>query len=92
MKNQKGSSGLELVISIVVTLFLLGIAWIGSVIWNSYACSNYGDLTDRVTKYSIVNGCFVDTPSGWIPQEEMSKRAYGNSVVETESKEGKNGN
>ena len=48
-----------------------------------YGCSNYGSLTERTTKYSIVSGCYVKTPSGWIPQEEMSKRAYGNSVVKT---------
>ena len=39
-------------------------------------------ITERITKYSIVNGCFVKTPSGWIPQEEMSKRAYTNSITE----------
>lgn len=87
MKSQKGSSGLELIVSIGITLVLCAILGIASLIWNNYSCSNYGDLTNRTTKFSIVNGCFVNTPSGWIPQEEMSKRAYGNSVVESKQDE-----
>lgn len=78
MKSQKGPTSIEVIGTIVLTIILL----IGMAIWNMFSCHNYGTLTDRVTKFSIVNGCFVKTPSGWIPQEEMSKRAYGNSIVE----------
>lgn len=80
MKNQKGSSGVELIIYLVMLAVFLFLG----MLWNMYSCSNYGSLTDRVTKYSIVSGCYVKTTSGWIPQEEMSKRAYGNSIVKEE--------
>lgn len=83
LKSQKGNA--ELVMSIIITLVVMVLIWIGQWIWNSYSCSTYGDLTDRTTKYSVVSGCFVKTSSGWIPQEEMSKRAYGNSITETEA-------
>ena len=84
--KQKGSAGYELIASILVSAFIGIIILIGTLIWNSYSCGNYGELTERTTKFSIVNGCFVKTDSGWIPQEEMSKRAYGNSITEAESK------
>ena len=81
--KQKGSSGFELIVTIVITVIFGIIISIGNVIWSSYQCSNYGDLTNRTTKYSIINGCFVKTDAGLIPQEEMSKRAYGNSITES---------
>lgn len=81
--KQSGASSLgELVFTFVVFIFLIIIFNIFSIIWKTYQCNNYGSLTERTTKYSIINGCFVKTKSGWIPKEEMSKRAYGNSIVE----------
>lgn len=80
MGFQKGSTSIELILSLVV----VGIILICTMFWNMYSCSNYGSLTERTTKYSIVSGCYVKTPSGWIPQEEMSKRAYGNSIKDSE--------
>lgn len=79
MGFKKESAYLELIISLVA----VGIILLCTLFWNMYGCSNYGSLTERTTKYSIVSGCYVKTPSGWIPQDEMSKRAYGNSVVKT---------
>lgn len=81
--KQKGSSGFELIIMIVIAVIFGAIIGIVNVIWDAYQCNNYGDLTNRTTKYSIVNGCFVKTDAGLIPQEEMSKRAYGNSITES---------
>ena len=83
MKFQKGSVSAELLVT-GISLILIVIVLLISCGIDAYACSNYGSLTERTTKYSIVNGCFVKTDSGWIPQEEMSKRAYGNSIVEKE--------
>ena len=80
MKNRKASSSIQLIILLV----LLAVFLFLEILWNVYSCSNYGSLTERTTKFSIVNGCFVKTDSGWIPQEEMSNRAYGNSIVEKE--------
>lgn len=80
MYKQKGSAGVELLLYAITFAIVI----IGSVIWGKISCSNYGELTNRITKYSIVNGCFVKTDSGWIPQEEMSKRAYGNSITENQ--------
>lgn len=82
LNKQKGSTGFELIASFVILVIMFIIVFVCTTIWNTYSCNNYGNLTDRVTKYSIVNGCFVKTDSGWIPQEEMSKRAYGNSILE----------
>ena len=70
--------GFVAIVSVFLILFVLGV----SQGFSFYTCRNYGSITERITKYSIVNGCFVKTPSGWIPQEEMSKRAYGNSITE----------
>ena len=83
MKFQKGSVSAELFVTAISLIFLVIILLISRGI-DAYACSNYGSLTERTTKFSVVNDCFVKTNSGWIPQEEMSKRAYGNSIVEKE--------
>lgn len=83
MNCQKNSGSAEL-FGIIVSLILVVIIIIISIILDAYVCNNYGSLTERTTKYSIVNGCFIKTDSGWIPQEEMSKRAYGNSIVKEE--------
>ena len=83
MKFQQGSVSAELFVTAISLIFLVIILLIPRGV-DAYACSNYGSLTERTTKFSIVNGCFVKTNSGWIPQEEMSKRAYGNSIVEKE--------
>lgn len=86
MKFQKGSVSAELFVTILTLIFVIIFLIISRCI-DAYACSNYGSLTDRTTKFSIVNGCFVKTDSGWIPQEEMSKRAYGNSITESTKNE-----
>ena len=80
--KQKGTSNIELLVPIGLAVIVYIICFFGSWAWDAYSCSNYGDITDRTTKHSIINGCFVKTDSGWIPQEEMSKRAYGNSITE----------
>lgn len=58
-----------LITIILSTLFIVGVSQ--GVMYST--CKNYGFITERITKYSILNGCFVKTPSGWIPQEEMTK-------------------
>ena len=81
--KQNGATSLEeLIITIVLGVVVVFIFAIISTSWKAFQCNNYGNLTDRNTKYSIVNGCFVKTKSGWIPKEEMSKGAYGNSIIE----------
>lgn len=30
-----------------------------------FACYSYGNETNLKTKYSILNGCFVETKNGW---------------------------
>ena len=79
MKAQKGSSEL---IGVIFSASIIIVVIIISIMLHTYACSNYGSLIERTTKFSFINGCFVKTDSGWIPQEEMSKRAYGNSIIE----------
>ena len=33
-----------------------------------------------IAGWNIVSGCYVKTEKGWIPREEMSKRAIANDV------------
>ena len=65
---QKGSSGIEF----TIYLAMLAVMLVASFPLNSAtSCNNYQSLTDRQTKYSIINGCFVKTKSGWIPKSEI---------------------
>ena len=65
---QKGSSGIEF----TVYLAMMSVMLVAASLFNSAAgCNNYQSLTDRQTKYSIINGCFVKTKSGWIPKSEI---------------------
>ena len=68
---QKGSSGIEFIISIVMFLSILVLAFLFNLVTGWVSCNNYQSLTDRQTKYSIINGCFVKTKSGWIPKSEI---------------------
>ena len=58
-----------------ITLMLVGVVLIGVFLFKSVggwiSCNNYQSLTDRQTKYSVINGCFVKTKSGWIPKSEI---------------------
>ena len=68
---QKGSSGIEVIISLAMLCVIL----VGVFLFDSdtgwVSCNNYQSITDRQTKYSIINGCFVKTKSGWIPKSEI---------------------
>lgn len=68
---QKGSSGLEFSISLVIIVIVLFAGFIFNSIGGWVSCNNYQSLTDRQTKYSVINGCFVKTKSGWIPKSEI---------------------
>lgn len=58
-----------------ITLILMGVVLIGVFVLKSVggwiSCNNYQSLTERQTKYSVINGCFVKTKSGWIPKSEI---------------------
>ena len=67
---QKGSSGIEFTYLVMMAVMLVAAFLLNSATdWVS--CNNYQSLTDRQTKYSIINGCFVKTKSGWIPKSEI---------------------
>ena len=68
---QKGSSGIEVIISLVMLCVILVVAFLFNSATGWVSCNNYQSLTDRKTKYSIINGCFVNTKSGWIPKSEI---------------------
>ena len=68
---QKGSSGIEFIISLVMLSVILVVVFIFNYATGWVSCNNYQSLTDRQTKYSIINGCFVKTKSGWIPKSEI---------------------
>lgn len=56
------------------SIVFLIIVLIGSFGWKSYSCSSYGDLTNRDTKYTITNGCFVKFEGKFIPRSELERR------------------
>ena len=64
---QKGSSGIEFTSYLAMMSVMLVVAFL----FDSATCNNYQSLTDRQTKYSIINGCLVKTKSGWIPKSEI---------------------
>ena len=68
---QKGSSGIEVIISLVMLSVILVVVFLFESVGGWVSCNNYKSLTDRQTKYSIINGCFVKTKSGWIPKSEI---------------------
>ena len=68
---QKGSSGIEFTIYLAMMSVILVVAFIFNSVGSWISCNNYQSLTDRQTKYSIINGCFVKTKSGWIPKSEI---------------------
>ena len=68
---QKGSSGIEFTIYLVMMSVILVVAFLFDSATGWVSCNNYQSLTDRQTKYSVINGCFVKTKSGWIPKSEI---------------------
>ena len=68
---QKGSSGIEFTIYLVMMSVILVVAFLFNSATGWVSCNNYQSLTDRQTKYSVINGCFVKTKSGWIPKSEI---------------------
>ena len=68
---QKGSSGIEFTIYLVMMSVILVVAFLFNSATGWVSCNNYQSLTGRQTKYSIINGCFVKTKSGWIPKSEI---------------------
>ena len=68
---QKGSSGIEVIIYLVMLSVILVVVFLFKSVGGWVSCNNYQSLTDRQTKYSIINGCFVKTKSGWIPKSEI---------------------
>ena len=68
---QKGSSGIEVIISLVMLCVILVVVFLFKSVGGWVSCNNYQSLTDRQTKYSIINGCFVKTKSGWITKSEI---------------------
>lgn len=68
---QKGSSGIEFTIYLVMMSVILVVGFLFNSVGGWISCNNYQSLTDRQTKYSIINGCFVKTKSGWIPKSEI---------------------
>ena len=68
---QKVSGNLELNITLMLMVAVLLGVFMFKTVGGWVSCNNYQSLTDRQTKYSIINGCFVKTKSGWIPKSEI---------------------
>ena len=76
MSNAAFELWTTIILVVIIAIFIAG--------WNTVSgfmqCNSYESMTDRQTRYSIVSGCYVKTEKGWIPREEMSKRAIANDV------------
>ena len=68
---QKVSGNTELNITLMLMVAVLLGVFMFKTVGGWVSCNNYQSLTDRQTKYSIINGCFVKTKSGWIPKSEI---------------------
>jgi len=67
--------GLMYLIAIFVLIIVVKVA---AAPFQAYSCSNYGNLTERKTNYSIFNGCFVEYKGKFIPRSELEKRMIMN--------------
>lgn len=70
MKN----SSFDFIFSLVFLVVVLAVVYIGKFAWGSYQCSSYAELTDRETKYTLSNGCFVKHDGKYIPRSELERR------------------
>ena len=72
IKNFKKVSGnTELNITLILMVAVLFGGYVFESIGGWVSCNDYQSITDRQTKYSIINGCSVKTKSGWIPKSEI---------------------
>lgn len=74
------NNAVELIATLAVTAVIIVVVLFWTTISGFMQCNSYESMTDRQTKFSIVSGCYVKTEKGWIPREEMSKRAIANDV------------
>lgn len=65
---------------ISVILIFFGVIGVINATLGFIDCKSYGNMTERVTKYSIVSGCYVKTNAGMIPKSELNKRVIANGV------------
>ena len=68
---KKVSGNTELNITLMLMVAVLFGVFMFKTIGGWISCNDYQSITDRQTKYSIINGCFVKTKSGWIPKSEI---------------------
>ena len=68
---KKVSGNAELIATVILTVCVLVGVFLFKSVGGWASCNNYQSLTDRQTKYSVINGCFVKTKSGWIPKSEI---------------------
>ena len=68
---KKVSGNTELITTVVLMCAVLIGVFLFKSVGGWVSCNNYQSLTDRQTKFSIINGCFVKTESGWIPKSEI---------------------
>ena len=68
---KKVSGNTELNITLMLMVAVLFGVFMFKTIGGWISCNDYQSITDRQTKYSVINGCFVKTKSGWIPKSEI---------------------
>ena len=68
---KKVSGNTELNITLMLMVAVLFGVFMFKTIGGWISCNDYQSITDRQTKYSIINGCFVKTKSGWILKSEI---------------------
>lgn len=58
--------------AMMIAVVLFFAALIGaSMVYDSMRCDAYSASTGRDTKYVLMVGCMVKTPSGWLSQDEL---------------------
>ena len=68
---KKVTGNAELIATLVIMVGVLVGVFLFKSVGGWVSCNNYKSMTDRQTKYSVINGCFVKTKSGWIPKSEI---------------------
>ena len=68
---KKVSGNTELNTTLMIMVAMLFGVFVFKTVGGWVSCNDYQSITDRQTKYSVINECFVKTKSGWIPKSEI---------------------
>ena len=62
-----------MIISVAIPgAILLLLIFVGAPV-DRYLCNSYAEATGRTTKYILLDGCYVETGSGWVTRNELQE-------------------